>query len=151
MKEFKSIDDILDFAIGAEQESVDFYTMLASNSMNEQMKKVFVEFAGEEMGHKLKLTRIRESKSYSMPVEKVKDLKISDYLVEVEPTPDMTYQDALILAMKKEKNAFRLYMMLSEETGDAAMKSLFLSLAQEESRHKLRFEVEYDEYILREN
>jgi len=28
---------------------------------------------------------------------------------------------------------------------------LFLGLAQEESRHKLRFELEYDEYVLREN
>jgi rubrerythrin len=63
----------------------------------------------------------------------------------------MTYEEALILAMKKEKNAFRLYMMLSGETTDPSMKALFLSLAQEESKHKLRFEVEYDEYILREN
>jgi len=41
--------------------------------------------------------------------------------------------------------------MLSGETTDPSMKALFLSLAQEESKHKLRFEVEYDEYILREN
>jgi len=69
----------------------------------------------------------------------------------VVPSSDMTYPDALILAMKKEKNAFRLYMMLSEASADPGMKSLFLSLATEESKHKLRFEVEYDEYILREN
>jgi hypothetical protein len=31
------------------------------------------------------------------------------------------------------------------------MKGLFFTLALEESRHKLRFELEYDEYILKEN
>jgi rubrerythrin len=63
----------------------------------------------------------------------------------------MTYSDALILAMKKEKNAFRLYSFLSEETTDPLLKGLFLTLALEESRHKLRFELEYDEFVLREN
>lgn len=151
MKQFKSINDILDFAIHAEQEAVDFYTGLASRSSNEQMKAVFIEFAGEEMKHKSRLAIIRENHTFQMPDEKVKDLKIADYLTDVVATPDMTYADALVLAMKKEKNAFRLYLTLSESTDDTFMKSLFLSLAMEESKHKLRFEVEYDEFILREN
>ncbi|MFC1734060.1 ferritin family protein, partial [candidate division KSB1 bacterium] len=86
-----------------------------------------------------------------MSQEKVNDLMISDYLVDVDPTPGMTYSDALIVAMKKEKNAFKLYMNLSDQAEDPNIKELFLSLAQEESKHKLRFEIEYDDYILREN
>ena len=31
------------------------------------------------------------------------------------------------------------------------MRELFLSLAQEEAKHKLRFEIEYDDMILTEN
>jgi hypothetical protein len=31
------------------------------------------------------------------------------------------------------------------------VKALFLNLAIEESKHKLAFEVEYDDYILKEN
>ena len=34
---------------------------------------------------------------------------------------------------------------------DAELKSLFLRLAQEEAKHKLHFEIEYDEHILTEN
>ena len=151
MKSFSTIDDILDFAINAEQETVDFYTWLAGSSKNPEMKKVFTGFAQEEMKHKVRLTAVKANHSYNMPVEKVRDLKIADYLTEVNPSPDMSYPDALVLAMKKEKNAFRLYLMLSEETNDPAMKNVFLSLAQEESKHKLRFELEYDEYVLREN
>ena len=66
MKEFKSIDAILDFAIRAEQESVDFYSDLAARSKNDEIKKVFLEFAGEEMKHKSRLQGIRR-KPYSFP------------------------------------------------------------------------------------
>lgn len=151
MKVFNSIDEILDFAIKAEQESVDFYMDLASRSKNDPMKKVFTEFAGEEIKHKSRLMGIKEEKTLTLAVDKVMDMKIADYLVDVTPKPDMTYSDALVLAMKKEKAAFRLYSFLSEETTDPIMKRLFLTLAMEESRHKLRFELEYDEYILKEN
>jgi rubrerythrin len=151
MKQFNSIDEILDFAINAEQEAVDFYSNLAGRSKNDDMKKVFTEFAGEEMKHKTKLLEVKVNGSYKMPEGKVRDLKISDYMASVKPTPDMTYPDALVLAMKKEKDAFRLYLLLSEESSEPAMKNFFLSLAQEESRHKLRFELEYDDFILKEN
>jgi rubrerythrin len=151
MKVFNSIDEILDFAIKAEQESVDFYMDLAAKSKYEQIKKVFREFAGEEIKHKSRLLDIKEEKILILPGKTVRDMKIADYLVDVAPTPDMIYADALILAMKKEKAAFRLYSFLSEETTDPVMKNLFLTLAMEESRHKLRFELEYDEYILKEN
>jgi len=83
--------------------------------------------------------------------EKIMDLKISDYIVKAKPTPDMSYQEALILAMNKEKAAFKLYLGLSEKAPNNDLKNLFLMLAQEESKHKLRFELEYDDYILKEN
>jgi rubrerythrin len=151
MKEFSSINDILDFAINAEQEAVNFYTSLADHSKNAAMKTVFIDFAQEEMKHKSMLMGIKEHGKFDVPDLKIKDLKIADYLVSVKPTASMTYEEALILAMQKEKKAFMLYMNLSEKAEEPSMKKLFLSLAQEESRHKLRFELEYDEYILREN
>ena len=58
---------------------------------------------------------------------------------------------ALILAMKKEKAAFQLYTDLAAETEDPEVKAIFEGLAQEEAKHKLRFEVEYDDMILTEN
>ena len=79
------------------------------------------------------------------------DLKIADYVVGVEPTPNMDYKDVLILAMKKEKASFRLYTDLAAEVKNEAQSKTFLSLAQEEARHKLRFEIEYDNVVLKEN
>ncbi|HNY03523.1 MAG TPA: ferritin family protein [Bacteroidales bacterium] len=151
MKEFTSIEEILDFAIGEEQAAVDFYLQLAAQSTNSQTRKIFEEYAEEEMRHKANLVTVRENGHFTLPEAQVRDLKIAEYLVDVRPAPGMTYQDALILAMKKEKAAYRMYSKLAEKATDPEMKSLFLRLAQEESKHKLAFEIEYDDFILREN
>jgi rubrerythrin len=151
MKEFNKINDILDFAIDQEQEAVDFYNNLASKLANEAMRKVFEQFAQEEMGHKAKLLDIKNKGIFDISSDKIMDLKIADYTVNVKPSPQMTYQDALILAMNKEKFAFKLYLTLSEKAPGTELKNFFVMLAQEESRHKLRFELEYDEYVLKEN
>ena len=44
-----------------------------------------------------------------------------------------------------------MYLDLSNSVDDKELAQTFLSLAQEEARHKLRFEIEYDDYILSEN
>lgn len=151
MKEFTNINDILDFAINAEQEAVDFYNGLAGKLTNEAMCKVFIQFAGEEMGHKAKLLDIKEKGMFEVNAEKIMDLKIADYVVKSHVYTNMTYQDALILAMNKEKASFKLYLGLSERAPNDNLKNLFLILAQEESKHKLRFEIEYDDFVLKEN
>jgi len=63
----------------------------------------------------------------------------------------LSFQDALILAMKAEKAAFRLYSELATATDNAELQTMLLGLAQEEAKHKLRFEIEYDDYALKEN
>ncbi len=151
MEEFKSINDILDFAIVSEQEAIDFYTKLSKQATNEAMKEVFLQFAKEEMGHKARLTNIKAKQLFEFKEEKVTDLKIADYLVEPETKPDMTYQNFLIVAMNKEKAAFRLYSDLAKIAPNNELRDIFLSLAQEEAKHKLRFEIEYDDYVLKEN
>ena len=78
-------------------------------------------------------------------------MKIADYTVDVEPTPDMDYQAAITLAMKKEKKAFQLYIALAHLVDDATAQQMFTSLAQQEAKHKLRFELEYDDIVLKDN
>lgn len=151
MDKFKNADEILDFAIEKEQEAVNFYTRLANNARNEEMKQVFEQFAQEEVSHKMRLQKIKDDRSFVFSEEKVMDLSISDYVVPTKITPDMSYQDALVVAMNREKAAFKLYMKLASQVDDGTLKELFLTLAQEESKHKLRFELEYDEYVLKEN
>ena len=151
MKTFSNINEVLDFAMEGEQGAVDLYTQLADRSENSEIRDVFIQFAREEMGHKAKLLKIKTEGIFDRQLETVTDMKISDYLADVEPTPDMNYADTLMLAMSREKAAFNLYTRLAAETSFPELKNVFLSLAQEEAKHKLRFELEYDEFVLRDN
>jgi rubrerythrin len=150
MEHFESIEEVLDFAIEREIESQAFYMKLAERMENPAMQKVFENFAKEEFGHKLKLEAIKRGEILTVP-EKIQSLDIADYVVDVEPKPDMDYCDALVLAMKKEKAAYRLYLDLAAVGEDEELTDMFLSLAQEEARHKLRFEIEYDDVVLKED
>jgi rubrerythrin len=149
MSVYNSIDDILDFAIKEEQQAHDFYTKLAAKADNPGMKKLLEGFAAEEAGHRAKLVDIKHGKQVLAARETVVDLKIGDYLVDVKPTANMGYKDALVVAMKKEKAAFRMYNDLAGRV-EGPLRETFLALAQEEAKHKLRFEVEYDDNVLRE-
>ncbi len=151
MKTFGSADEILNFAIEREEEAAAFYRSLKDNTKWPWMADTFEEFAREEDRHKAKLAGIKKGKLLMSAAEKVADLKIGDYLADPEPSGELDYQSVLILAMKREKKSFKLYSDLAAMTQDANLREAFLSLAQEEARHKLRFEIEYDEHILTDN
>ena len=148
---FKTVDQALDFAIKGEEESYQFYTDLAGRVQKQWIGDLFKSFAREEKGHKAKLQAVKEGKLLLHAEGKIQDLKIAEYVVEQQPSPELDYQQALILAMKKEKKAFKLYTDLAGTTEDKNLKETFLALAQEEAKHKLRFEIEYDEHVLTEN
>jgi rubrerythrin len=151
---FGSVQEILEFAIQKEEESRNFYLEWSGLVEKASMKKKLQDFANEELKHKEKLAAVKENKLQMQslrPAKKVIDLKIGDYLVDVDPTTHMDYQGALILGMKKEKKAFKLYNDLAEMAQNEDIRTLFLGLAQEEAKHKLRLETEYDEYVLTEN
>jgi len=150
MGRFNSVDEILDFAIAREVAANRFYAQLAEQMENPSMRKVFEAFAVEEMGHKMKLQAVKAGE-YELTDEQVQSLEIADYSVEGEPRPDMSYADALVLAMKREKASYRLYIDLAAVAEAEELTDMFLALAQEEARHKLRFEIEYDDVVLKED
>ena len=151
MSQWNSSDEVLDFAIENEEKAAAFYTDLAGKMKSASIRTVFEDFAREEQGHKAKLLRVKETGEMGPASRKILDLKIGDYLVEGEPNREMDYQQALILAMKQEKAAFKLYTDLAAAAPNDNLRGLLLALAQEEAKHKLRFEVEYDDHILTEN
>jgi rubrerythrin len=153
MQKMGSVNDILDFAIEQEIASQKFYTSLAAKSSIPEMRQVFEGFAKEEKGHQARLESLKAKGSFAAAANPadVQSLKLADYLVEPGMSADMEYKDALILAMKKEKAAYRLYTDLAELSDSKDIKDTFLFLAQEEAKHKLRFEVEYDDIVLHED
>src|SRR5512136_947452 len=148
MTPMTSLDEILDFAIGEEQAAVTFYTSLAGQTQSAEMRAVLGEIADEERGHEIRLKKMKERGFIPASTRTTPDLKIADYLVEVKPGPALSYRELLMLAMQKEMAAVRMYTALADQMADAALQQAFRQLAQEEARHKLKFETEYDNVML---
>jgi rubrerythrin len=148
----ESFKKIIDFAIDRELEAVDFYKELQELVKFQSQKNMLLELQHMEEGHVTTLENILKEKIENIQLkDEIKDLKISDYLVEKEPSNNMNYQDILIIAMKREENSTKLYKDLAEKVSDEQIKKVLIRLSQEEAAHKLRFEKLYDEVILKEN
>jgi rubrerythrin len=144
---------ILDFAVEREEEAIKFYQDLQQMVQFKEKQELLREFESMERGHVVVLENIRKNvkENLATPLAKIQNLSISDYLIEAKPTEDMTYQDILITAMKREERANKLYSDLANQAFDTQTRQLFLRLAGEESKHKLYFEKLYDDFILSEN
>lgn len=156
MPEPDAINEILEFAISREVEANEFYTALADKVSNSAMSRLLKDLAEEELEHKTKLELevmkigdvVKQAPRSPDADEKVR-LKISDYIVEDGGQLDMEYEDLLLLGMKKEKASFRLYIDLAEMIDDKQLHETLLEIAEEEARHKMRFEIEYDSLLQR--
>jgi len=135
-------------AINQEQEAADFYTRLSSQVTHESTRESLAGFAEEELRHKAKLIAIKDTgASKLVSRQSVPDLKVSDYVVDVDTTGEIGYEDALVVAMKMEKKAYQLYTDMAAMAEDDGIRESLLALANEEARHKLHFEVKYDDSI----
>ncbi len=150
-RSFRSVDEVLDFAIREEEEAYEFYKAWTDKLSLPGSQKVFDELAKEELKHKALLLDVKKGKKFQPKSEKITDLKIAETVSDVSASPDSDYQDALIISMKKEKDAFMLYSDLAALTGDDEIQALFRTLAQEEAKHKMKLEILYDEDVLKEN
>jgi rubrerythrin len=148
MKPMNSLEDILNFAIGEEQAAVAFYALLAAQTPSAEMRLVLQEFAEEERKHEARLKEIKDQGIRPAANPATSDLKIADYLVDIKPGPALSYRELLMLAMQKELAATRMYTALAEQVAEAALQAIFRQLAQEEARHKLKFETEYDNVMV---
>ena len=140
---FNSFTEVLDFAINREEEANLFYTRLADIVTSPVLVKIIRGFAEEESGHKTKLEAVKAGQT-AIKNEEVGNLNIADYVSDVEPNPDMSYVDLLVVAMKKENLSHKLYIDLADMAESPELKNIFMKLAQEEATHRLRFEFEYD-------
>jgi rubrerythrin len=148
----QTYNEIIAFAIDKEQEAVELYSDLAERTQSPSGKILFKELADMERGHKTKLEKLDMGYFTSQDLKQPEDLKIADYLVDVELSPDSTYQDIVLFAAKREKAAFDLYSDLARiYLSIPAVKKIFDVLAQEEAYHKLKLEREYDEVVYKED
>ncbi|MBT3225669.1 MAG: ferritin family protein [Deltaproteobacteria bacterium] len=147
--EFKTIDDIVDFAIEKEVEAADFYETAAENEDVKSTAEVLKEYAAEERKHEMMLTNLKNNKTKisEYKFEKIQDIKRSDYLLDLEFQKGMSYMEIMRLAMKREEKAHSLYEKLAQAAENTEQVNVFTILAQEEAKHKNYFETMYDDYM----
>ncbi len=148
---FENLEAILDFAIEKEIEAAEFYTNLSKTDAFSGSGKMFEKFATEERKHQKMLEDFKsQGVTTSMVGYKFKwitDIKRSNYVVDLEYSPEMGYNEILMLAMKREETALKLYNEFLAQTDSEEGKTLFKILCQEEAKHKLALETMYDDYM----
>ena len=148
--EFSKYDDIVKFAIEREEEAIQAYGEMSEKTPNPGLKKLLQELQAEEKKHKKLLEKISPESMASLKIVDIMDLKISDYLVEEPLNAEMTFQDLLIYAAKKEQKAVELYSHLAQKTDNSEMIKMFEFMVEQEKSHKLKLEKEYEENVLEE-
>jgi rubrerythrin len=146
MDKLNTDQEILEFAISREVEAYHFFLALAGRVIDPKMRQVFEDLAAEELEHKAKLELEMIKMGITLPDRQMPPGRPrSDYIMSESDLPlDIDYADMLLLGMEKEDAAFRMFVGLIPNVQDEQSREVLLALAQEEVKHKLRFETEYD-------
>ena len=149
---FENLEEIVDFAIEKEREAAEFYQHISDNEEDfSGSKQMFAEFAAEEEKHE-KILQEFKAQGITKSLEEyqlkwITDIKRSDYLVDLDYEQGMPYNEILLLAMKREEKALKLYNDFLDQADTDEGKKLFKILCQEEAKHKLALETIYDDYM----
>ncbi|HSA95987.1 MAG TPA: ferritin family protein [Acidobacteriota bacterium] len=148
---FRSVADIIAFAVAREIEAAQSYARLAGLAKTPGLKELCLFLQGQEEEHRRLLEGLTEATLRGLGPALTADLHIVDTLADEKLADDMTIQELLIFAARKEKKAAELYESLARAGEGAKLKDLFLFLAGQEREHKLKLETEYEKLLLQED
>lgn len=143
----RSLADVVQFAVSREERARDFYANCEAAAERKGLKRFFREMAEEEERHRRMLVDLPRKNLESAILEREEDLHESDFMVDVAFSPEMTYQQALVMAMKKEEKAYRFYMTWKDRCGREEVGRVFRFLAGEEKKHKESLEAAYEDLL----
>jgi rubrerythrin len=151
--QFKQPGDIIEFAIQREQEAQEIYASYAAQTSRPGFRQLLLSMAEMEKDHETRLREIQSGTDLAAGFtdSTAADLGLDEQLVDVEYTPDMEYGDFLILVIKKESRAEKLYRVLAGLARKPDLQHTFRLLAEEEGKHKSWAQDRYDLEILKEN
>ena len=148
-----SIEEAINFAIEQEIQAAELYASLLNMTSDPKAKEIYQELHEMELRHKENLENFDTTDFNKRHVDHpLLDLKLTDYLVEKDPSRELSYQEVLILAAKREQRAVALYSKLAKQFElDARVANMFNMLAREEQLHKDQVEILYDDTVLSQN
>jgi rubrerythrin len=144
--QFQSIPEILRFAIGKEKASRQFYIDVAARVKNPITQSVFEAIGLEEQKHieslelelmKLGVTVTAEADPDEYEKQWLKSLEMD------QTAENMDFREAMLIAIQKEKASYQFYMQMLGLIQQPEYRDIFRQLAEEEMRHIVQFEREY--------
>jgi len=142
------MDDIMEMCINQEQQAIDLYSLARDQARDESSRKKFQELVDMETAHKVALRNFELENFIELPPA---NLKVTDYLMEPVLKNNMTTQEIIILAAKREDKTARMYQDLADHFNfDKNLNTFFQMMADEELRHKHSLETEYENEFLQE-
>jgi len=133
---------ILKMAIGNEVEAYEFYKGVSEKVSDSNIKKMFSQFADEELGHEKLLEGFLTGAS-TMQFSESADAKVSETVDKPKLSLNMKPADAFALAMKNEEEAMNMYAEFAKASTDPAQKKMFQDLSNMEKGHKTKIEEYY--------
>jgi rubrerythrin len=145
MGEVSTMGEVIELAITREVQAAEFYMGLADRIETPAMKSLFENMAEEELRHKarLELEMMKEG-LVARTIGRLFEVDTPDYAEQLAVDADIEYMGALSLAIRKERRSFRFYAELAGVVTEEHMHDVLLELAEEESRHLVQFEMEYN-------
>lgn len=144
-------DKIIEFATLREQDAVDFYHGLQEHAKFSDQKQMLIDFENMEKGHIAILKNIHKKGLDFLDPNKPSNMKTSDYILASYDEKNLSYENILVIAMKREEYSYKLYKDLATKFPDTEVATLFNNLATEEIRHKNQFADMYDKHVLKDN
>jgi hypothetical protein len=150
--EFTAFDEVLGFAMEQNTRSYDLYCLLSEKAKRPSTRRAFADLAGGKYAQRAKLETAQREGALRLAPENVPSLKVTDYVTaDVVARDDMDAREALIYAIRLERDVLRLYTDLADNPGDHELQDLFLALAQDQARYLLDLEMEYEDHIFAQN
>lgn len=147
---FESLEEAFGFAVSKEAAAKDFYTDLAESSDDPATKAFFEELVADEERHKEMLEFEIMKLGKVVPTSPSPDdsqVRITEISVSKELPSDLSFPEAVLLAIKKENASFRLYVELHRFTEDAEISEMLMVLAEQELAHKFRLQQGFSELL----
>lgn len=141
---WKSLEDIIEFAIARECEAQAFYADLAGRIEDEALQDVLRGFVSEERSHEERLRQLQLDGLPLLTDPALAQLVADHAFPTAAPvTPeDLTLKGIYQQAIASEAAARKLYLDLAASSPLDRVREVFLALAAEEKGHQTRFENE---------
>jgi len=144
MSDPQTYEELLEFALEREIQSIEYYTDAADKMGDSKSKMLFELLTIEEKRHQalLEFELLKTGKVISN-TENILTLSDLELIIEIPDTLRLTYLNLLKEAMRREDKSFRVYVDLMSKAPSSKTRITAANLAQEEVRHKLLLEIRY--------